>query len=252
MSDAGPQELLDRRTRELHEALEQQAATAEILKVIKTSPADAQPVFETIVQNAVSLCGGLFANVFRFDGELLHFVASHNVGPSYVDLIKSTYPRRPDRSQVAGRVVLAKSVVRLEDALSDPDYDQRFARAIWRRLLGVPMLREGEPIGAIVVGWAEAGPIPKVQEELLKTFADQAVIAIECAAAQRAARVFAATNRHRRCAQGHQFVTRQFGAGIPGDPRERHGNLPDQVRHSEFVREQRFSERCAPQSATAI
>jgi len=95
-------------------------------------------------------------------------------------LIKSTYPRRPDRSQVAGRAVLAKSVVRLEDALTDPDYDQRFPRAMsWRRLLGVPMQREGEPIGAIVVGWAEAGPIPKVQEELLKTFADQAVIAIE-------------------------------------------------------------------------
>jgi GAF domain-containing protein len=76
--------------------------------------------------------------------------------------------------------VLAKSVVRLEDALTDPDYDQRFPRAMsWRRLLGVPMLREGEPIGAIVVGWAEAGPIPKVQEQLLKTFADQAVIAIE-------------------------------------------------------------------------
>src|SRR5262245_42402750 len=180
VSNADPQELLDRRTRELHEALEQQAATAEILTIIKTSPADAQPVFETIVRNAVSLCGGLFATVFRFDGELSHFVASHNVGPSYVDLIKSTYPRRPDRSQVAGRVFLAKSVVRLEDALADPDYDQRFPRAMgWRRLLGVPMLREGEPIGAIVVGWAEAGPIPEVQEELLKTFADQAVIAIE-------------------------------------------------------------------------
>src|SRR5215472_3804567 len=179
-STTDPQERLDQRTRERDEALEQQAATAEILKVIKTSPADAQPVFETIVRNAVSLCSGLFANVFRFDGELLHFVASHNVGPSYVDLIKSTYPRRPDRSQVAGRAVLAKSVVRLEDALTDPDYDQRFPRAMsWRRLLGVPMLREGEPIGAIVVGWAEAGPIPKVQEELLKTFADQAVIAIE-------------------------------------------------------------------------
>src|SRR5215470_14928133 len=179
-SATDPQERLDQRTRERDEALEQQAATAEILKVIKTSPADAQPVFETIVRNAVSLCSGLFANVFRFDGELLHFVASHNVGPNYVDLIKSTYPRRPDRSQVAGRVVLAKSVVRLEDALTDPDYDQRFPRAMsWRRLLGVPMLREGEPIGAIVVGWAEAGPIPKVQEELLKTFADQAVIAIE-------------------------------------------------------------------------
>src|SRR3974390_3907287 len=179
-STTDPQERLDQRTRERDEALEQQAATAEILKVIKTSPADAQPVFETIVRNAVSLCSGLFANVFRFDGELLHFVASHNVGPSYVKLIKSTYPRRPDRSQVAGRVVLARSVVRLEDALTDPDYDQRFPRAMsWRRLLGVPMLREGEPIGATLVGWAEAGPILKVQEELLKTFADQAVIAIE-------------------------------------------------------------------------
>src|SRR5215510_4631027 len=175
-----PQEQLDQRTRERDEALEQQAATAEILKVIKTSPADAQPVFETIVRNAVSLCGGLFANVFRFDGELLHYVASHNVGPSYADMIRANYPMRPDSSQVSGRVVLAKSVVWLENALTDPDYDQRYPRAMgWRRLLGVPMLHEGDPIGAITVGWAEPGPASKVQEELLKTFADQAVIAIE-------------------------------------------------------------------------
>jgi GAF domain-containing protein len=166
--------------RELHEAREQQMATAEILRVIRTSPNDAQPVFETIVRNAVSLCGGLFANVFRFDGELLHYVASHNVGPSYADMIRAKYPMRPDSSQVSGRVVLTKSVVWLEDALTDPDYDQRFPLAMgWRRLLGVPMLREGEPIGVIGVGWAEPGPASKVQEELLKTFADQAVIAIE-------------------------------------------------------------------------
>ena len=166
--------------RELHEAREQQMATAEILRVIRTSPNDVQPVFETIVRNAVSLCGGLFANVFRFDGELLHYVASHNVGPSYADMIRAKYPMRPDSSQVSGRVVLTKSVVWLEDALTDPDYDQRFPVAMgWRRLLGVPMLREGEPIGVIGVGWAEPGPISKVQEELLKTFADQAVIAIE-------------------------------------------------------------------------
>src|SRR5512132_569310 len=103
--------------RERDEAREQQAATAEILRVIRTSPADAQPVFETIVRNAVSLCGGLFANVFSFDGELLHYVASHNVGPSYADMIRAKYPMRPDSSQVSGRVVLAKSVVWLEDAL---------------------------------------------------------------------------------------------------------------------------------------
>jgi GAF domain-containing protein len=164
----------------LAEALAQQAATSEILRVIRTSPTDVQPVFETIVRNAVSLCGSLFANVFRFDGELLHFVAGHNVGPSYVELLQAKYPMRPDFSQVSGRVLLTKSVVRLEDVLADPDYDQRFPRAMgWRRMLGVPMLGQSDPLGVIVVGWAEAGPVAKAQEELLKQFADQAVIAIE-------------------------------------------------------------------------
>jgi GAF domain-containing protein len=194
-SVADPQTELARLSHERDEAREQQKATAEILRVIRTSPADVQPVFETIVRNAVALCGSLYANVFRFDGELLHFAASHNVGLSpaprgkaqdrekwrdYVDLLKTKYPMRPDSSQVAGRVLLTKSVVWLEDALTDPAYDQRLARAIGsRRLLGVPILRDGKPLGVIVAGWAEAGPVPKVQEELLKTFADQAVIAIE-------------------------------------------------------------------------
>ncbi len=166
--------------RDRDEAREQQKATAEILRVIRTSPADVQPVFEMIVRNAVSLCGSLSANVFRFDGELLHFVASHNIGRTPVDMLREKFPMRPDSSQVAGRVVLKKEIIRLEDALTDPDYDQRFARAIgFRRLLGVPLLREEDLLGVIVGGWAEAGPVPKVQEELLKTFADQAVIAIE-------------------------------------------------------------------------
>ena len=165
---------------QLAQVLAQQAATSEILRVISTSPADVKPVFETIVRNAVSLCGSLFANVFRFDGELLHFVAGHNVGPSYVELLRTKYPTRPDFSQVSGRVLLTKSLVRLEDVLADPDYDQRFPQAMgWRRMLGVPMLRQGDPLGAIVVGWAEPGPVPKAQEELLKQFADQAAIAIE-------------------------------------------------------------------------
>jgi GAF domain-containing protein len=165
---------------ELKEALEQQTATAEILRLISAVPADPQPVFEMIVRRAVALCGSLFANVFRFDGDLIHFVASHNVGPSYVDMLRATYPMRPDHSQVSGRVLLNQSVVRLADALADPDYDQRFPRAMgWRRMLGMPIMRDRDVLGVIVVGWAEAGPVAKAQEELLKTFADQAVIAIE-------------------------------------------------------------------------
>jgi two-component system, NtrC family, sensor kinase len=95
-------------------------------------------------------------------------------------MLRGKYPMRPDSSQISGRVMLTKSVVRLEDVLTDPDYDQRFPRVMgWRRMLGVPMLREGDPLGVIVVGWAEAGPVAKAQEQLLKTFADQAAIAIE-------------------------------------------------------------------------
>src|SRR5262249_55623738 len=175
-------EQFDRLRRERDEALERLAATTEILRVIRASPTDAQPVFETIVRSAVALCGGLFANVFRFGGELMDFVNFHGTSysQSYIEMIREKFPMRPDSSQVAGRVLLTKSVVRLEDVLADPEYDQRFPRAMgWRRLLGVPMLREEEPIGVIVVGWAEAGPVPKTQEELLRTFADQAVIAIE-------------------------------------------------------------------------
>ena len=172
--------LLNELRQRTDELIEQQVGTAEVLRVIGTSPTDERPVYETIVRNAVSLCGSLFANVFRYDGELLHFVASHSVEPGYLDLLKAKYPMRPDSSQVSGRVALTKLLVHLEDALADPDYDQRFPQhRSWRRMLGVPMLREGNLLGVIVVAWADPGSIPKAQEQLLKTFADQAVIAIE-------------------------------------------------------------------------
>jgi GAF domain-containing protein len=171
---------LEARNRDLTEALEQQTATSEILRVISRSPTDVQPVFDTIVRNAVVLCGSLFANVFRFDGERLHYVASHNTGPGYVELLKAKYPLRPDRSQVSGRVILDRSIVVLEDALADTEYDRQFPAVMsWRRMLGVPMIRDGRPVGVIVVGWGESGPVPKNQIDLLRTFADQAVIAIE-------------------------------------------------------------------------
>ena len=154
---------------------EQYTATAEILKVIASSPSDVQPVFDIIAHNAAVLCGSVFANVFTFDGEQLHFVASHNWVPK-----AGKYPMSPDMHQVSGRVVLTKSVICVEDALADAEYDRRFAiQGGWRRILGVPMMREGIPLGAIVVSWREPGPISPTHELLLKTFADQAVIAIE-------------------------------------------------------------------------
>ena len=138
------------------------------------------PVFDAIAKNAVTLCGSLFANVFRFDGELLHFVSSERYASNAVEMLKKAYPMRPSTSQISGESDTCQSGRAMEDALADPDYDHAFAHAGgWRRMLGVPMLREGRPIGVIVAGWAETGPIPKAQEELLKTFADQAVIAIE-------------------------------------------------------------------------
>ena len=165
---------------ETKEALERQTATAEILSVISSSPTDVQPVFEAIARNALTLCGSEFANVFRYDGRLMHYAASHQVAPEQIELVKQGYPAPPSKGRAAGRAILSRSVVCIEDALADSEYDHSVTAGTgWRRMFAAPMLREGEPLGAIAVGWTESGPIPIVQRELLKAFADQAVIAIE-------------------------------------------------------------------------
>jgi signal transduction histidine kinase len=162
------------------EALGQQTATAEILRVISSFPADVQPVLDAIARNAAQLCGALFSCAYRFDGELVHLVATHNLPPGAMELGRTIYPMRPDFTQLSGRAVLTRSVQRLEDVTNDAHYAMHVASAGgWRRLLAVPMLREAKPLGVIAVGWRDAGPIPERQVELLKTFADQAVIAIE-------------------------------------------------------------------------
>jgi GAF domain-containing protein len=162
------------------EALEQQTATSEILRVISGSPTDVQPVFDTIVRNAVRLCEGQYSGAARFDGELMHLTAHHNYTPDVLQLLLQMYPMRPDRQQVLGRAILTRAVAHVEDALADPEYPQHVARAGgWRGMLAVPMLREGTAIGAIFVTRARPGPFSPTQVKLLKTFADQAVIAIE-------------------------------------------------------------------------
>jgi len=175
------QKQLDHRTRELREAREQQAATAEILRIISGSPTDVQPVFDTIVRNFVSLCGSIFGVIYTFDGELVHFAGACGFSPEQLNGLRAKYPVRvDDRSVLSARAIRAKAPVHIQDALSDPDFDREHAaRIASRRMLAVPMLREGVPLGAIVANWAEAGATPKQHEDLLKVFAAQAVIAIE-------------------------------------------------------------------------
>jgi GAF domain-containing protein len=171
---------LEARNRELTEALEQQTATAEILRVISRSQTDVQPVFDAIVRSAVRLCGGVLGGVYRFDGELVHQVADYNFTPQGRELAGRIYPARLTRQLSSARAILDRAVSHIPDTESDPEYDPSHARSVGARsLLAVPMFREGDPIGSITVGRAVPGPFSPKQIELLQTFADQAVIAIE-------------------------------------------------------------------------
>src|SRR5439155_18888453 len=170
---------LEARNGDLTEALEQQTATAEILRVISRSQTDVQPVFDTIVRSAVRLCDGLFSALFQFDGELIDFAAEHNFTPEALEATHRIYPTPPSRPLMAARAILERAVVHVPDVKLDPEFQHHaLARAIgFRSGLYVPMLRDGNPVGVIVVNRAEAGPFSDSEIELLKTFADQAVIA---------------------------------------------------------------------------
>jgi GAF domain-containing protein len=172
---------LEGRNRDLTEALEQQTATAEILRVISQSHTDAQPVFDTIVRSAVKLCAGLFSALYQFDGELLHQGALHNYTPEALEEVRRIFPMRPTRTLLAGRAILDRAVIHIPDVEIDPEWQHpALSRALgFRSGLFVPMLWEGAPIGVIVVTRAKPGPFSESQIELLKTFADQAVIAVE-------------------------------------------------------------------------
>jgi signal transduction histidine kinase len=168
------------RTRELTETLEHQTATSEVLNVITRSPTDAQPVFDAIVQSAARLCEAVFSGVFLYDGDLLHVAATHNFTPEVLNELFQTYPKRPDRSVLAGRAVLDGRIAHVPDVLADREYAHQLALAgKWRAGLAVPMLKDGKSVGAISVARAEPVPFSERQVQLLTTFADQAVIAIE-------------------------------------------------------------------------
>ena len=175
------QEHLNQRTRELEEALEHQTATSEVLSIIRRSPADAQPVFDAIVQSAARLCDAIFSVVYLLDGENLRIAATQNFTPEATSQIQKLRQLKwPDRSHLGGRAILDRKIIHVPDVLTDPEYSRDFALAGgWRAVLAVPLLRDGIPVGALTVGKAEPKPFSDRQIQLLNTFADQALIAIE-------------------------------------------------------------------------
>jgi signal transduction histidine kinase/HAMP domain-containing protein len=170
----------EERTRQLTEALEQQTATAGVLRVISSSPTDVQPVFDAMVESAVRLCEARLGAVFRLDRGLVHLAAHHNFSESQLALVQAKYPMAPNRGHISGRAMLTGAAVQIPDIIADEEYRSAEAKeAGFRSLLGVPILRGGRAIGAIVIYRTEPGQFADTHIELLKTFADQAVIAIE-------------------------------------------------------------------------
>ena len=172
---------LDARNHDLTETLEQQTATSEILRVISSSQTDVQPVFETIAENSLRLCEATFSTVFRFDGELVHLAALRNLAPEGAAAIREAFPMPLSRAGASARAIMTRSIVHIADVREDPEYAlQGLAQtASFRSILSVPMLRDGQPIGTITVAADRTEPFPDKQVALLKTFADQAVIAVE-------------------------------------------------------------------------
>ena len=173
------------RSRELSESLEQQTATSQVLQVISSSPGDLQPVFATMLENAVRICDAKFGNIYRWDGNALHHVASHNVPSAFAESRKRS-PRRPSPEAPTGRMIANKTVIHVADVAAEQAYIERDPETVTavevggvRSFLAVPMLKENELIGAFALSRQEVCPFTDKQIALVTSFAAQTVIAIE-------------------------------------------------------------------------
>jgi GAF domain-containing protein len=176
---------LRQRTTQLTEALEQQTATSNVLQVISSSPGNLEPVFLTMLENAVRLCDAKFGSINRWDGEALHLVGTYNVPPAFAEFRKRT-PFRPGPENPISRMLMTKTVIHFHNLATEQGYIERnptFVAAVElggvRTFLAAPMLKENELIGVVIVYRQEVRPFSEKQIEIIKNFAAQAVIAIE-------------------------------------------------------------------------
>jgi PAS domain S-box-containing protein len=171
---------------ETKEALEQQTATAEVLRVISSSPGNLQPVFAVMLENAVHICEANFGNIYRWDGNALHLVAGHNT-PTAFNEARGQLPYHPNPQTAAGRMMATKATVQIADLAAEQTYleqhDPQIVAAVElggvRTVLAVPMLKEGELVGAIILARKEVRAFSDKQIALVSNFAAQAVIATE-------------------------------------------------------------------------
>ena len=187
-SPAGREETeVARLRRELNEALEQQAATSEVLQIISSAPGDLQLVFETMLAEAVRICDANFGNIFRRESEGMRLVARHNTPPAFAEYRRRSPHTRLVPETLLGRMSAIKAVLHVADMAADQGYIKRSVPEIVaavelggvRTFLGVPMLKENELIGAFTLLRQEIRPFTDKQIELVQNFTAQAVIAIE-------------------------------------------------------------------------
>jgi two-component system, NtrC family, sensor kinase len=167
------------RTRDLTESLEQQTATAEVLKVISSSQGELGPVFTAMLENATRVCGAKFGVLFRYENRLFHPTAMLDVPPAFAEFLVRQGAFAPQPGQLFGRLCESKSVIHVEDRATEPQNSPSARLAGARSALAVPMLKADELVGAFFIYRQEVRPFTDKQIELVQNFAAQAVIAIE-------------------------------------------------------------------------